>query len=123
MLRRTDQTESPAPTVAYRSLYWRERPLVTIAHQWGLPAAVLLTATAPLGLFRGSAMLPALAGVGYVAGLFGVDLCLSGSDNPLPEPTLACRASIATHRLLRPLAFRWGHLSQTWQRPRLAHTA
>ena len=68
--------------------------------------------TVPLGLVRRSAALPAVSGLAYAAGLFGLDAYLSGRDNPLPQPTISCRARIAAHRVLRPLAFRWGHFRE-----------
>jgi GT2 family glycosyltransferase len=107
----TDDTQAQL-AVAYRSLCWRERPLIGVAHQWGMPAAVLLACTSPLGLVKPAAATPAVAAVSFIGALFVGDAVLAGRDNPLPEQTLRCRGQIATHRLLRPLAFRWGHFTE-----------
>jgi O-antigen biosynthesis protein len=101
----------PLP-VAYTSLLWRERPLLDLAHQWGMPAAALLLSTAPVAVAGRRSGLPALGAGAFVAALLAVDMVLAADGGRLPERSLRCRADIALHRVLRPLAFRWGHLEQ-----------
>jgi hypothetical protein len=77
-----------------------------------MPAAVLLATTAPLGIAKPVLAAPAVAAVGYIAGLVLTDAVLAGRDTALPERSVSCRLQIAAHRVLRPLAFRWGHLTE-----------
>lgn len=106
------QDRSMTFPVAYRTLDWQRRPLLEVAHQWGMPAAVLVACTAPLGLVRPKLTAPAMGAALFVAALFSTDVVIAGLGGQPPERGLRCQVRVASHRLLRPLAFRWGHWSE-----------
>lgn len=108
-----------AHPVRYLSLPAQESALVEIAHQWGMPAAALLAATGPLALVQRRLGMPAACASALVAALFVIDVVAAGRDRTRAERKLALTARIAAFRLLRPLAFRWGHL-RAWHELRTA---
>jgi GT2 family glycosyltransferase len=103
---------APAPyPVRYRSLGPPAGARLELAHQWGMPAAMLLSLTAPLALRRRRWGAPAALAAAHAAALFALDVRLAGEDLPRAERRLRFTAAAAAHRLVRPLAFRWGHLT------------
>jgi GT2 family glycosyltransferase len=94
----------------YLSLPPAESQHLTLAHQWGMPVAAVLVCTAPLALVRRALAAPAVAAAGFVATLFAADVVTSGSGADRSRRTVTFRTRIAAFRLLRPLAFRWGHV-------------
>jgi hypothetical protein len=96
--------------VRYLTLPHDESALILLAHQWGMPAAIALGWTAPLGLLRRKLVAPAATAAGFAAALFVVDAVLAGRGRRRSERTLALRTQVALFRMLRPLAFRWGHV-------------
>jgi glycosyltransferase involved in cell wall biosynthesis len=97
--------------VRYLSLPEEATAPVELAHQWGVPAAVALGLTAPLGLLRRTLAAPAITSMAFLVALFTIDLLGAGEGRRRSERKLDFRARIAVARLLRPLAFRWGHLA------------
>jgi hypothetical protein len=74
-----------------------------------MPVAAALVASAPLGLFNRKLLAPAAAAVSYVAALFWLDFHAARFGRRRSERTVAFRTQVAAYRILRPLAFRWGH--------------
>jgi glycosyltransferase involved in cell wall biosynthesis len=111
-VRPSDATGERRYRVRYLSLPGDEGAVLELAHQWGIPAAIVLGFTAPLGLARRRLAVPALFAGAFVGALFGIDVLAAGEERRRSERTLAFRASVAACRLLRPLAFRWGHLTE-----------
>jgi hypothetical protein len=99
------------PSVRYLSLPQPDIPLLTIAHQWGMPVAALLLCTAPLGLAKRRAAAPAATAGAYVSALFVIDALRAGVGRRRSQRTVRFRTGVAVLRVLRPLAFRWGHLN------------
>lgn len=97
--------------VSYLSLAREDGALLELAHQWGVPAATVLMVTAPLGFLRRNLAAPAAAASTFAVALVAIDVRLAGYGRRRSERTLALRARVALFRVLRPLAFRWGHLS------------
>jgi hypothetical protein len=97
--------------VSYLSLPEPESAAVELAHQWGVPAGLMLTITAPLGLVRRRLAAPAVGAMVLLSALFAIDVLRAGEGSRRSERTPGFRARIAMFRLLRPLAFRWGHLT------------
>jgi hypothetical protein len=100
---------------SYLSLPRQDGAAIELAHQWGVPLATLLALTAPAALARRVLVAPAEVALAYVATLFAIDVVLAGEGRRRSERTLGIRTSVAAFRLLRPLAFRWGHLSGWWE--------
>jgi hypothetical protein len=75
-----------------------------------MPVGAVLVCAAPLGLVRPKLAVPAAAATAFVGALFAIDVVAAGRGRRRAERTLRLRAEAATFRLLRPLAFRWGHL-------------
>jgi glycosyltransferase involved in cell wall biosynthesis len=98
--------------VGYRSLWWRRRHVLDLAHQWGVPPAIALVATAPLGVARRILIAPAAVAGAYLACLFGIDVVLAARDLQRHPRRPVTAVQIAALQLLRPLAFVWGTLSQ-----------
>lgn len=113
---RSDGGETGATpfTVSYLTLPRQEGTRLELAHQWGLPPAGVLLLTAPLALARRKLAAPALAASAYYALLFAVDIARAGEGRRRADRTLSIRAQAAAFRILRPLAFRWGHLTGWW---------
>jgi glycosyltransferase involved in cell wall biosynthesis len=95
--------------VSYRSLRWRQRHGLDLAHQWGVPLAIAAVATTPLG--RGRRVPAAVAGT-YLVGLFGLDAALALRDLQRRRGRLLMAVEIAAFQLLRPPAFVWGTFTQ-----------
>jgi hypothetical protein len=103
--------ESASFPVLYLGLPAPSRPLVDLAHQWGIAVAALVALTAPLAIAKPRAAAPAAAAVAYVGGLFVTDAVLAGAERRRAERGIHFRTGVALFRILRPLAFRWGHLA------------
>jgi hypothetical protein len=83
-----------------------------LAHQWGIPLAIAVVATAPLGLARRILIAPsAVAGAALVC-LFGLDVAVAMSDLQRRPRRFSTAVQIATLQLLRPPAFVWGTFIQ-----------
>jgi hypothetical protein len=113
---------APANTVRYLSLPRPEPAALELAHQWGMPATLVLGLTAPLGLVRRRWAAPAAGGALLAATLFAIDLALAGQGRRRSDRALGVRARQAGFRLLRPLAFRWGHVTGSYELRGNAHT-
>jgi hypothetical protein len=107
--RRSALRRSNACVVRYLTLPRPEPAVVELAHQWGMPVAVVLVCASPIGLVRPKVAVPASAATAFVAALFMVDVMAAGRGRRRSARTLPLRLEMATFRLLRPLAFRWGH--------------
>jgi hypothetical protein len=110
-LRNDDARSTASYPVRYLTLPRQEGALLELAHQWGMPVAVLVSLTAPLGLMRRKLAVPTALAIAFGGALFAIDVALAGEGRRRSERTLGFRTGVATFRLLRPLAFRWGHLS------------
>jgi hypothetical protein len=75
-----------------------------------MPAAVILGSTTPLALARAKLAAPAIAASVFAGALFAIDVVLAGEGRSGSERRLGWRVRIAAFQLLRPLAFRYGHL-------------
>jgi GT2 family glycosyltransferase len=102
-------------TVDYLLLPQRQSALGEVAHQWGMPAAVTLACTAPLGLADRRLLTPAAAALAYVAALFCFDVVTTGTGRSRAQRTGGFRVRLAVFRIFRPLAFRWGYASGRWK--------
>jgi hypothetical protein len=101
--------------VRYLTLPRPEPAALELAHQWGMPAALVAGLTAPLAVVRRRLAAPAAAGAVFAATLFAIDLVLAGRGRRRAERALSARAGVAGFRLLRPLAFRWGHITGSYE--------
>jgi hypothetical protein len=108
--RRHDTATTAFYPVRYLTLLRQDGPSLELAHQWGMPVAIVVCFTAPLALVRRKLGAPAGVATGFIGTLFAIDLLLAGHDRRRSQRKLGFRAGVATFRLLRPLAFRWGHL-------------
>jgi GT2 family glycosyltransferase len=118
--RRSAAQTSNACVVRYLTLPRSESPVVELAHQWGMPVAVVLVCAAPLGLVRPKLAVPTAAAAAFVGALFTIDVVAAGRGRRRAQRMLRLRVAAATFRLLRPLAFRWGHLDGWRDRRRTA---
>jgi GT2 family glycosyltransferase len=119
---RPRRTRTGGPTsypVKYLTLPRHQGAATELAHQWGVPQTLVVCATAPLGLIRPKLAAPALVATICVGALLVIDIVAAGKDCARFERRLGIRASIAVFSLLRPLAFRWGHLRE-WSRLHVA---
>jgi hypothetical protein len=107
---RNDPARASFYPVRYLSLPRHDGPSLELAHQWGMPVAIVVCFTSPLALVRRKLGAPAGVATGFIGTLFAIDVLLAGDDRRRSQRTLGFRARAATFRLLRPLAFRWGHL-------------
>ena len=98
--------------VSYRSLRWRQRHGLDLAHQWGVPFAIAGVATAPLASARRLSVMPAALAGTCLLGLFGLDATLALRDLQRRPGRLLMAVQIAAFQLLRPPAFVWGTFSQ-----------
>lgn len=101
--------------VRYLTLARDDSARLELAHQWGVPATLAIMLTAPLALKRRGLGVPAAAAGAYLGGLFAMDVHLAGKGRRRSDRGLALRCRVAALRLLRPLAFRWGHLRGWWE--------
>ncbi|MBV9839059.1 MAG: glycosyltransferase [Solirubrobacterales bacterium] len=104
---------APFP-VRYLTLPAPESALLGLAHDWGLPVALALCAAAPFGLVRRKLAVPSVAAAAFMGALFSIDFARAGQSSRRSERGFAFRSGIAAFRLLRPLAFRWGHARGSW---------
>jgi hypothetical protein len=109
--RSTETDRAPLCPVKYLTLPRMESPLLERAHQWGVPVAVLLVLTAPLGLLRRKFAAPAAGATAFLGALFAIDVALAGVGRRRTERALSLTLRVAGFRVLRPVAFRWGHLT------------
>jgi O-antigen biosynthesis protein len=112
---RTDARGATPCRVRYLSLPKAEGMVLELAHQWGMPVAVALGLTAPAGLVRRKFAAPAAAAAAFVGALFATDVALAGQGRRRSEKSLMFSAQAAAFRVLRPLAFRSGHLRGWWE--------
>jgi GT2 family glycosyltransferase len=96
--------------VKYLTLPRPDPAPLALAHQWGVPAALALCLTGPFALVRRRLAVPAVGGTAFLGALFVIDAVRAGTARRSSERTLGFRVGVAAFRLLRPLAFRWGHL-------------
>ena len=100
-----------------------EPAALELAHQWGIPAALALGSTAPLALVRRRLAAPATAAAAFIAALLVIDVLWAREDRRHSDRGLRVSSEIALFRLLRPLAFRWGHLTGACELRRAAGSA
>jgi glycosyltransferase involved in cell wall biosynthesis len=110
-LYRGDVESAPSYPVRYLSLPREDHVVLQLVHQWGMPVAIALTCTAPLGLVRRRLAAPSVAATAFVGALFLIDVAVAGAGRRRRDRTLGLRVGAAAFQLLRPLAFRWGHLT------------
>jgi GT2 family glycosyltransferase len=108
-------------TSPFQSIYRRESHGADIANQLGVPTAVMLILTAPLGALFLVLVWPSLAGLAMLAGLFAVN---AKRAEPAAVPDvgrLRARAAIAALTMAQPLVRAWGHTRN--RAPALRETA
>jgi O-antigen biosynthesis protein len=100
----------PYGTAAYQSVYRSGGHGLDLAHQLGLPIALLLLVLAPLGLLAPELTVPAVGGLGFVAVLGAVDAARAVPPRTTRRQRLRFRVSVAVHHLLQPLYRHAGRL-------------
>ena len=93
---------------AYQSVYQGGGYTLDILHQAGIPLAVLVLATLPLGVFSPALFLPALAALGYIGVLGAVDAARATPPRGLRRGGWRFRLGVAAMYLLQPLHRSWG---------------
>jgi GT2 family glycosyltransferase len=88
---------------AFQSVYRGGGHALDLFHQLGVPAAVVLLLTAPLGLISAPLALPALVALIGLAVLAGVDMATAEPPRGDRRGRLRFRASVAVLHLLQPL--------------------
>ncbi|MDR0342670.1 MAG: glycosyltransferase, partial [Nocardiopsaceae bacterium] len=97
----------------YQSVYGGGGHSLDLAHQVGVPLAILVLAGAPLTLlYEPASTLPA-AGLGLLALLFGLDVWRARPPRGWPGGALRLRLTVAALHLAQPLARTWGRLQQS----------
>jgi glycosyltransferase involved in cell wall biosynthesis len=98
----------PYGTAAYQSVYQGGGHFIDLAHQVGIPGAVMLLCTAPLALISPWLALPAiLAAIGLFL-LAAVDMARTQPTRWNRNGGLRFRAQVAAHHLMQPLVRFWG---------------
>lgn len=97
-------------TAAYQSVYRRGGYAIDLAHQVGIPLAVLAVLTAPLALLSPWLAAPAVLAALGVAALAAVDVARVVPPRDPPGPQLRFRVGVAVLHLLQPLVRTWGRL-------------
>jgi hypothetical protein len=96
-------------TSPFQSIYRRQSHGADIANQLGVPTAVMLLLTAPLGALFLVLLLPALAGLTALAALFALN-ATRAQPGAVPDiGRLRARATIAALTMAQPLVRAWGH--------------
>lgn len=95
-------------TAAYQSIYRGGGYGLDLAHQIGVPIAVLTVLTAPVGLALAPAALPALAAAGFLLTLGLVDAVRATPGRRIQRNRLWFRVRVAVHHLCQPVVRAWG---------------
>jgi hypothetical protein len=114
-LRAGPGARADACPVVYLTLPGPERPLLELAHQWGVPVAFVLVLSAPVALVNRKLAAPAMAASAFLVTLLAIDVGTAGRGRRRADRGLEVRATAAGFRVLRPLAFRWGHVRARWE--------
>lgn len=102
----------PFGTAPYQSVYRAGGHLLDLVHQAGLPLAVLLLLTAPLGLVHPALALPGLLGALTIASVGTVDLLRTDPPRDPDGRPWSFRAAVVVHHLLQPLVRHWARWRQ-----------
>ena len=105
----TTERSEAGTRVHYASLPAAGGTIDVLLHQWGIPAACVVCSTTPLGLLRRPLAVPGASAAAVLALIFASDVARAGSGRS-SQRSLSFRVRVAAFRLIRPLAFRWGHL-------------
>jgi glycosyltransferase involved in cell wall biosynthesis len=97
-------------SAAYQSVYRGGGHALDIAHQAGVPFALLIMATTPLALLKPLVATPAALGVAYLLALAVVDAINATPPRDLRSGRLWFRLGLAGLHLLQPIFRLWGHL-------------
>ena len=98
-------------TAPFQSVYRGGGHVIDLVHQVGVPLALLLVLTAPLGLLDVELALPAVAAVLCLVGLFAHDVVTAPQVPRRAGNALHWRATIALLHQLQPLARLWGRMT------------
>jgi hypothetical protein len=98
----------PYGTAAYQSVYQGGGHLIDLAHQVGIPGAVMLLLTAPLALISPWLALPAVFAALGVLLLGAVDMVRTQPPRRGRTSRLRFRFQVAAHHMLQPLVRFWG---------------
>jgi glycosyltransferase involved in cell wall biosynthesis len=98
-------------TAAYQSVYRGTGHSVDIAHQAGIPAAVVAMLTAPAGIVAWPLALPAIAGLLLALTLLGLDLAALGAGGAGRRGGVRLLAALL--HLAQPLPRLWGLLAHS----------
>ena len=98
-------------TALFQSVYRGGGHILDLVHQVGVPLALLLLLTAPLGLLEGVLVAPAAAAAAFLAGLLLFDAMGAPPRPPATTGGVRWRLTIASLHQLQPLARLWGRLS------------
>ena len=109
----------PVGSAAYQSVYRGGSGATDVAHQLGVPAAVVAVATAPLAALAPYDAVPALVGLGALTALFLADAVRCTPPASIRRGRLKFRAHVGLLHLLQPLARIVG---RHWRGARQVHT-
>jgi glycosyltransferase involved in cell wall biosynthesis len=98
---------------AYQSVYQGGGHTLDLAHQVGVPAALILLCTAPLALVDVLFAAVALVAVAGLAALGAVDVVHATPPRSLAKGRFRFRAGVAWMHLLQPLVRTWGRIRHT----------
>jgi hypothetical protein len=94
----------PYGSAAYQSVYREGRHAADLAHQVGVPAALLLVGAAPLAVVSPELVIAPAIGVAFLIALAVTDVLRCGTPGWLRHHRLAFKLQIALLHLLQPLA-------------------
>jgi hypothetical protein len=102
----------PYGTAAYQSVYQGGGHFVDLAHQVGIPGAVMLLLTAPLAVISPWLALPAALALLSLLLLGAVDMARAQPVRRSRSRGARFRAHVALHHMLQPLVRFWGRNRQ-----------
>jgi glycosyltransferase involved in cell wall biosynthesis len=94
----------------YQSVYQGGGHALDLAHQLGVPVALVLLLTLPLAFIHTAFGLPALAGLAYLLGLAALDVAQAHPPRALRGGRVRFRLGVAMLNLAQPLVRTWGRL-------------
>ena len=100
-------------SAAYQSVYRGGGHALDIAHQVGVPVAVVSLVTLPLGLVSIAAAVPGVLAVALLVALFAIDVARARPPRHLRTNHATFRAGVAAMHVLQPLVRTWGRVRST----------
>ena len=97
-------------SAAYQSVYGGGGHALDIAHQIGVPFALLIMAATPLALLSPLFAIPGASGVAYLLALAVVDAIKATPPHALRSGRVRFRLGVAGLHLLQPVFREWGRL-------------